>query len=205
MAKKNYDLLFKLLLIGDSGVGKTCILFRFSDDSFNASFISTIGIDFKIKTIELDGRKIKLQIWDTAGQERFHTITTSYYRGAMGIMLVYDVTQARSFENINKWLRNIDDHASDDVVKMLIGNKCDMENQRCITRARGEALAREHAIPFFETSAKDNQNIEKAFFEVTRLILKKTPASSSDPSNGGSIGDLKSNKPANQSNCINCM
>mgnify|MGYP002423835973 CR=1 FL=1 len=129
----------------------------------------------------------------------------SYYRGAMGIMLVYDVTQARSFENINKWLRNIDDHAYDDVVKMLIGNKCDMENQRCITRARGEALAREHAIPFFETSAKDNQNIEKAFFEVTRLILKKTPASSSDPSNGGSIGDLKSNKPANQSNCINCM
>jgi len=128
MAKKSYDLLFKLLLIGDSGVGKTCILFRyeetsnyylafylihfpphfrFSDDAFNTTFISTIGIDFKIKTIEMNGKKIKLQIWDTAGQERFHTITTSYYRGAMGIMLVYDITNAKSFDNIAKWLRNI--------------------------------------------------------------------------------------------------
>uniref|UniRef100_A0A8C7EH73 small monomeric GTPase n=1 Tax=Nothoprocta perdicaria TaxID=30464 RepID=A0A8C7EH73_NOTPE len=109
MAKKTYDLLFKLLLIGDSGVGKTCVLFRFSDDAFNTTFISTIGIDFKIKTVELQGKKIKLQIWDTAGQERFHTITTSYYRGAMGIMLVYDITNAKSFENISKWLRNIDE------------------------------------------------------------------------------------------------
>ena len=107
MAKKSYDLLFKLLLIGDSGVGKTCILFRFSDDAFNTTFISTIGIDFKIKTIELRGKKIKLQIWDTAGQERFHTITTSYYRGAMGIMLVYDIANAKSFDNIAKWLRTI--------------------------------------------------------------------------------------------------
>ncbi len=163
---------------------------------------------------------------DTAGQERFHTITSkilkvllfsikkhvliyiilaSYYRGATGIMLVYDVTQARSFENINKWLRNIDDHASDDVVKMLIGNKCDMDDRRCITRARGEALAREHAIPFLETSAKNNVNIEKAFFEMARLVLKKTPLSPLDPSGGGSVGVLHGNKPTNSSNCINCM
>lgn len=205
MAKKNYDLLFKLLLIGDSGVGKTCVLFRFSDDSFNSSFISTIGIDFKIKTIELDGKKIKLQIWDTAGQERFHTITTSYYRGATGIMLVYDVTQARSFENINKWLRNIDDHASNDVVKMLIGNKCDMEDKRCIARARGEALAREHGIPFFETSAKNNINVEKAFFEITRAILRKTPNTSSNGNSSVSIGDTAGSKPANPLNCGNCV
>lgn len=109
MAKKAYDYLFKLLLIGDSGVGKTCILCRFSDDSFSSSFISTIGIDFKIKTIDVDGKKIKLQIWDTAGQERFHTITTTYYRGAMGIMLVYDITNGKSFDSISKWLRNIDE------------------------------------------------------------------------------------------------
>jgi len=178
------------------------ILFRFSDDSFNASFISTIGIDFKIKTIELDGRKIKLQIWDTAGQERFHTITTSYYRGATGIMLVYDVTQARSFENINKWLRNIDDHASDDVVKMLIGNKCDMDDKRCITRARGDALAREHAIPFLETSAKNNVNVEKAFFEMARLILKKTPEIATERTSGINPNLSQGNR---QSNCINCM
>merc|ERR1719186_447292 len=105
---KTYDYLFKLLLIGDSGVGKTCVLFRFSEDAFNATFISTIGIDFKIRTIELDGKKIKLQIWDTAGQERFRTITTAYYRGAMGIMLVYDITNEKSFDNIKNWIRNME-------------------------------------------------------------------------------------------------
>ncbi|CAK9301343.1 unnamed protein product [Gordionus sp. m RMFG-2023] len=99
-----------------------------------------IGIDFKIKTIELGGKKIKLQIWDTAGQERFHTITTSYYRGAMGIMLVYDITQPKTFENIAKWLRNIDEHANEDVEKMLLGNKCDMEDKRLVAKERGEKV-----------------------------------------------------------------
>jgi len=175
MAKKTYDLLFKLLLIGDSGVGKTCILFRFSDDAFNTTFISTIGIDFKIKTIELRGKKIKLQIWDTAGQERFHTITTSYYRGAMGIMLVYDITNAKSFDNIAKWLRNIDEHANEDVEKMILGNKCDWEDKRVIAKEKGEAIAREHGIRFLETSAKANINIEQAFLELAEAILNKTP------------------------------
>jgi Ras-related protein Rab-10 len=120
-------------------------------------------------------------------------------------MLVYDVTQARSFENINKWLRNIDDHASDDVVKMLVGNKCDMEDRRCIQRARGEALAREHAIPFLETSAKSDVNIEKAFFEMARLILKKTPAHSPNGTDGDHIDVNQKNKQAGESKCINCM
>ncbi|EDL10785.1 RAB8A, member RAS oncogene family, isoform CRA_b [Mus musculus] len=109
---KTYDYLFKLLLIGDSGVGKTCVLFRFSEDAFNSTFISTIGIDFKIRTIELDGKRIKLQIWDTAGQERFRTITTAYYRGAMGIMLVYDITNEKSFDNIRNWIRNIEEEGN---------------------------------------------------------------------------------------------
>jgi len=174
MAKKTYDLLFKLLLIGDSGVGKTCILFRFSDDAFNTTFISTIGIDFKIKTIELRGKKIKLQIWDTAGQERFHTITTSYYRGAMGIMLVYDITNSKSFDNIAKWLRNIQEHANEDVEKMILGNKCDMEDKRVIPKERGEAIARENGIRFLETSAKTNVNIDRAFIELSESILDKT-------------------------------
>lgn len=176
MAKKSYDLLFKLLLIGDSGVGKTCILFRFSDDAFNTTFISTIGIDFKIKTIELKGKKIKLQIWDTAGQERFHTITTSYYRGAMGIMLVYDITNPKSYDNIAKWLRNIDEHANEDVEKMLLGNKCDRDNERMIRKERGETIAREHGIRFLETSAKANINIEQAFTELAEAILNKQMA-----------------------------
>merc|ERR1712198_419784 len=155
MAKKTYDLLFKLLLIGDSGVGKTCILFRFSDDMFNTTFISTIGIDFKLKTIHLNGKLIKLQIWDTAGQERFHTITTAYYRGALGVMLVYDITRPTSFDNLAKWLRTILEHSNADVEKMIIGNKCDMEEQRLISKERGEAIARENGIPFLETSAKN--------------------------------------------------
>ncbi|KAL0124618.1 hypothetical protein PUN28_006460 [Cardiocondyla obscurior] len=174
MAKKTYDLLFKLLLIGDSGVGKTCILFRFSDDAFSTTFISTIGIDFKIKTVELRGKKIKLQIWDTAGQERFHTITTSYYRGAMGIMLVYDITNEKTFENIVKWLRNIDEHANEDVEKMILGNKSDMEEKRVVSTEKGEAIAREHGIRFMETSAKANINIDRAFSELAEAILDKT-------------------------------
>lgn len=175
MAKKSYDLLFKLLLIGDSGVGKTCLLFRFSDDAFNTTFISTIGIDFKIKTIELGGKKIKLQIWDTAGQERFHTITTSYYRGAMGIIMVYDITSPKTFDNITKWLRNIDEHANADVEKMILGNKCDMEDKRQVRREKGEEIAAQHRIPFLETSAKNNTNVEKAFLDLARAILEKTP------------------------------
>lgn len=150
------------------------------------------GIDFKIKTVELRKKKIKLQIWDTAGQERFHTITTSYYRGAMGIMLVYDISNEKSFENIVKWLRNIDEHANEDVEKMILGNKCDMEEKRVVTKDRGEAvsesflclfayritlfvsplqIAREHGIKFMETSAKANINIERAFCDLAEAIL----------------------------------
>lgn len=173
MAKKTYDLLFKLLLLGDSGVGKTSILCRFSESAFNSTFISTIGIDFKIKTIELRGKKIKLQIWDTAGQERFHTITTSYYRGAMGIMLVYDITSPKTFDNIAKWLRYIDEHANEDVEKMILGNKYDMEDKRMVSRDRGEAVAREHGIRFLETSAKADINIDAAFKELAEAILNK--------------------------------
>ncbi|POI35731.1 hypothetical protein CIB84_000519 [Bambusicola thoracicus] len=189
---KTYDYLFKLLLIGDSGVGKTCALFRFSEDAFNATFISTIGIDFKIRTIELDGKRIKLQIWDTAGQERFRTITTAYYRGAMGIMLVYDITNEKSFENIRNWVRNIEEHASPDVEKMILGNKCDANDKRQVSREQGEkvsvtdcipsspaqmlrvkALAASFGIKFMETSAKANINIENAFFTLARDIKAK--------------------------------
>ena len=169
-----YDYLIKLLLIGDSGVGKSCLLLRFSDDSFTQSFITTIGIDFKIRTIELEGKKIKLQIWDTAGQERFRTITTAYYRGAMGILLVYDVTEEKTFSNIRNWIRNIEQHATESVNKMLIGNKCDMEDEKVIDAARGKALADEYDIKFLETSAKTNHNVELAFFTLARDIKART-------------------------------
>lgn len=131
--QETYDYMFKVLLLGDAGVGKTSLMWRFSDDVFNHTYISTIGIDFKLRTIEVQGQKVRLQVWDTAGQERFHAISVSYYRTAAGIMLVYDITRRRSFENIAKWLRKIDEHAKEDVIKLLIGNKCDMEHPRAVT------------------------------------------------------------------------
>ena len=170
MPNPHYDFLIKLLLIGDSGVGKSCLLLRFCDDAWTPSFITTIGIDFKIRTIELDGKRIKLQIWDTAGQERFRTITTAYYRGAMGILLVFDVTDQKSFENVRTWHANIEQHASEGVSKILIGNKSDWEEKRAVTTEQGEGLAKELGIPYIETSAKSNANVEEAFFTLAREV-----------------------------------
>ncbi|KAB1994514.1 hypothetical protein ES319_D13G104200v1 [Gossypium barbadense] len=176
-ARADYDYLIKLLLIGDSGVGKSCLLLRFSDGSFTTSFITTIGIDFKIRTIELDGKRIKLQIWDTAGQERFRTITTAYYRGAMGILLVYDVTDESSFNNIRNWIRNIEQHASDNVNKVLVGNKADMdESKRAIPTSKGQALADEYGIKFFETPgtlSKDLQIVTPRLSQTQSKLTNK--------------------------------
>merc|ERR1719201_3371484 len=124
-AARSYDLQIKLMMIGDQAVGKTALLLRYADDDFNEVLMPTIGIDFKIKTIELQGKNVKLQIWDTAGQERFRTITQAYYRGAMGILLIYDVCDDKSFQNIRTWMRNIEQHANEQVEKILLGNKCD--------------------------------------------------------------------------------
>eukprot|EP01117_Protostelium_nocturnum_P007504 TRINITY_DN2684_c0_g1_i1.p1 TRINITY_DN2684_c0_g1~~TRINITY_DN2684_c0_g1_i1.p1 ORF type:complete len:213 (-),score=69.58 TRINITY_DN2684_c0_g1_i1:63-701(-) len=185
-----YDFLIKLLLIGDSGVGKSCLLLRFSDDSFTPSFITTIGIDFKIRTIDLEGKKIKLQIWDTAGQERFRTITTAYYRGAMGILLVYDVTDDKSFANMGNWIRNIEQHASENVNKILIGNKCDLVDKKVIDVARGKAMADEYGIRFLETSAKNSINVEEAFISLARDI-KKRLIDTPEPKSTGTIDPIQ--------------
>ena len=123
------------MIIGDSGVGKSCILLRFADDTYTDSFISTIGVDFKIRTVDLEGKVVKLQIWDTAGQERFRTITSSYYRGAHGIIIVYDVTDPDSFENVKSWMAEIDRFATEGVSKLLVGNKSDMEEKRAVDYA----------------------------------------------------------------------
>eukprot|EP00742_Colponemidia_sp_Colp-10_P000626 GILJ01000684.1.p1 GENE.GILJ01000684.1~~GILJ01000684.1.p1 ORF type:complete len:207 (+),score=29.42 GILJ01000684.1:94-714(+) len=168
-----YDFLIKLLLIGDSGVGKSCLLLRFSEDTFTTSHITTIGIDFKIKTIDIDGKRIKLQIWDTAGQERFRTITQAYYRGAMGIVLVYDVTDDGSFNNIRNWIRQIEQHAAETVNKILVGNKADMADKRVVDASRGRALAEEYGIQFFETSAKNNANVTESFSCIAREIKNR--------------------------------
>ncbi|CAA3018782.1 ras-related RABD2a-like [Olea europaea subsp. europaea] len=176
-----YDYLFKLLLIGDSGVGKSCLLLRFADDSYLDSYISTIGVDFKIRTVEQDGKTIKLQIWDTAGQERFRTITSSYYRGAHGIIIVYDVTDQESFNNVKQWLNEIDRYASENVNKLLVGNKCDLAENRAVPYETAKAFADEIGIPFMETSAKNATNVEQAFMAMSADIknrMASQPASS---------------------------
>ncbi|BGP42175.1 GTP-binding protein [Rhodotorula kratochvilovae] len=180
-------MLAKMLLIGDSGVGKSCLLLRFCDDAWTPSFITTIGIDFKIRTIELEGKRIKLQIWDTAGQERFRTITTAYYRGAMGILLVYDVTDERSFNNIRTWHANVEQHASEGVNKILIGNKCDWTDKKVISEQQGQELADELGLRFLETSAKSNINVEQAFFALASDI-KARLIDTAAPSGGAGAG-----------------
>ncbi|MBA0740221.1 hypothetical protein Gogos_013440 [Gossypium gossypioides] len=196
-ARADYDYLIKLLLIGDSepalpqefefhvtllcyhAVGQVWVrvacfyVFRMAH-SLQVLSRQLGRIDFKIRTIELDGKRIKLQIWDTAGQERFRTITTAYYRGAMGILLVYDVTDESSFNNIRNWIRNIEQHASDNVNKILVGNKADMdESKRAVPTSKGQALADEYGIKFFETSAKTNLNVEEVFFSIARDIKQR--------------------------------
>jgi len=169
MAHK-YDHLFKLLIIGESGVGKTCLLLRFTDDSFTANHLTTIGIDFKIKIINLEEKLIKLQIWDTAGQERFRTITKTYYKGAHGIILTYDVTDENSFKNIRTWVKQIEQNAQNSVCKVLVGNKCDRDDRK-VSLDEGAKLAKEFNMQFFETSAKTNYNVNETFTYLTREIL----------------------------------
>jgi len=168
-----YDYLFKLLLIGDSGVGKSCLLLRFADDTYTESYISTIGVDFKIRTIELNGKTIKLQIWDTAGQERFRTITSSYYRGAHGIIVVYDITDQVSFNNVKQWLQEIDRYACENVNKLLVGNKNDLTNKRVVDTNTAKEFADGLGIPFLETSAKNATNVEQAFLTMAGEIKSR--------------------------------
>jgi len=168
-----YDYLFKLLLIGDSGVGKSSLLLRFADNTFTESFISTIGVDFKIRTLEIDGNTVKLQIWDTAGQERFRTITSSYYRGAHGIIVVYDVTNPETFNNVQKWLQEIERYACETVHKLLVGNKCDLVSERKVSSDDAREFADQLNLVFLETSAKDSTNVEEAFSKMARSIKEK--------------------------------
>jgi len=168
--QNDYDFLFKLLLIGNSAVGKSSLLLRFSDNIFNESFLPTIGVDFKIRTFDLTGKTVKLQIWDTAGQERFKTITSSYYKGAHGIILTYDITDKQSFKDIENWLTEVEKFANENVIKLLVGNKSDMESSRQVKFEEGKEFADSLGIPFIETSAKNSTNVEKAFFTLANEI-----------------------------------
>ena len=168
-----FDYLFKILIIGDSGVGKSCLLLRFADDSFNESHMSSIGVDFKIKTIEIEGKIIKLQIWDTAGQERFRTIISSYYRGAHAIIVVYDCTSLDSFTNVKQWLVEIDQYASEHVLKLLVGNKADLITKKVVEFEVAKQFADAVGIPLLETSAKNAQNVLETFVSLATKIKQK--------------------------------
>ncbi|KAF1321076.1 Rab18 family gtpase, partial [Globisporangium splendens] len=168
-----YDHLFKLLLIGDAGVGKSSMLLRFTDDTFDDNLQSTIGVDFKVKMMQVDGKRIKMTIWDTAGQERFRTLTSSYYRGAQGIVLVYDVARRDTFENLDLWLQEVEVYSpagGKDVVKLLVGNKIDKE--RVVSRREAEDWARSKGMLFVESSAKTKIGIQQVFNEVVQKILE---------------------------------
>jgi len=155
--------LFKLLLIGDSAVGKSCLLLRFADDSYNDAYISTIGVDFKMRKLEQDGTRMTLQIWDTAGQERFRTITSSYYRGAHGIIVVFDVTDKLSFNNVKHWVQEIDKYAQQGINRLLVGNKCDLSSERVVCYDEARELADSLGMEYLETSAKNAHNVDRAF------------------------------------------
>ena len=172
MGDENYDFIFKVLLLGNSDVGKSSLLLRYVDSVWSDTFVPTIGVDFKVKTIEIDGKKVKLQIWDTAGQERFRTVVSTYFRGAHGIFLIYDITNRDSFKNLENWLIEIEKNASENVLKILIGNKNDLEDERDITPDEGKAFANRNGMQFIETSAKMNTNVNEAFETLGKLMIE---------------------------------
>ena len=167
---ENKEHSFKILLLGDTSVGKTCFLKRYTEDTFQDAYLSTIGFDFKFKMVTLkNGKQVKVQLWDTAGQERFRTIAKSYYKGAHGIILIYDVSNPKTYDNIKKWLAQIKEEASSKVCIILVANKIDHE-ERVVTEEEGEKLAKSFNLKIFESSAKENINVTEAFQEVIENI-----------------------------------
>ena len=189
MEKK--EVLYKILLLGDSSVGKTCFLMRYTDNTFQEIHMSTIGLDYKLKNVQLDdGKIVKIQIWDTAGQDRFRSITKNYYKGAHGIILIYDITNKKSFENVRNWINQIKEEVSEKVSIILVGNKIDDEEHRVVPTVEGEKLSKELGLMFFECSAKSGINIDSTFNE----LVKKTVANYTKVNKGDHLRKGKNGK-----------
>ncbi|XP_076904554.1 ras-related protein RABA1f-like [Bidens hawaiensis] len=184
-ADDDYDYLFKVVLIGDSGVGKSNLLSRFSKNEFSLDSKSTIGVEFATRSIRVDDKIIKGQIWDTAGQERYRAITSAYYRGTVGALIVYDITRKVTFENVDRWLKELRDHTDQNIVVMLVGNKADLAHLRAVTTDEAKAFSERETVFFMETSALEALNVEKAFTEVLtqiyRVMSRKALGVANDP------------------------
>ena len=183
----------RLLLLGDSAVGKSSLLLRFCEDRFESNFVITIGVDYKVRTLQLDGKLLRLQVWDTAGQERFRTITPAYYRRAMGVLVIFDMTNRKSFENVEYWLRNLEDHGDPKVRRVLVANKSDLAGRRKVSAEEAASLAQRHNMAYFEVSAKDNANVETVFQSIAKAVAEthklETSSSRQKPSLGRPSGD----------------
>lgn len=204
--RDTFDTLLKLLLLGDSGVGKSSLLTQYVEDDFHDVFISTIGIDFRNKTLQIDGKRVKLRIWDTAGQERFRTLTTQFYRGSQGVLMVYDITNRETFTNITHWMQQIKDNVETDPQILIVGNKSDLSSQRQVTLKEAMKLAKSYGCQHFEVSAKTDQGVKVAFQrlaeEVVHNQIKKAPKVPDKPNRGSSQSNNSnsfSNKQGNSS------
>jgi len=182
------DYVFKVVLIGDSAVGKSQILSRFARDEFSLDSKATIGVEFQTRTVVIDHKSVKAQIWDTAGQERYRAVTSAYYRGAVGAMLVYDITKRQTFDHVPRWLEELRNHADNNIVIMLVGNKCDLENLRAVPTEDAKEFAQKEGLFFLETSAMEATNVETAFLtvltEIFKIVSKKSLIASQDQGNG---------------------
>ncbi|OAA44332.1 Small GTPase superfamily, Rab type [Metarhizium rileyi] len=208
MANDEYDglcrpgqFLFKVVLIGDSGVGKSNLLSRFTRNEFHLDSKSTIGVEFATRSIQVDSKTIKAQIWDTAGQERYRAITSAYYRGAVGALLVYDITKHQTYENVTRWLKELRDHADANIVIMLVGNKSDLRHLRAVPTEEGKAFASENHLSFIETSALDASNVELAFQNILTEIYRIVSSKALDGGDGaqatiGAGTNISLSKPA---------
>ena len=180
MEDDGYDILFKIILVGDTSVGKTNIINKYIKNEFREDFYATIGVEFSHKKFVVENRKIKAQIWDTAGQERYKAITRAYYKGAKGAFIVYDITRKETFDDVDKWRNELISSCNQEITVMLIGNKCDLEDQREISKEQGEEKARSMNASFFETSALSKVNIDDIFNEIVNNIFQRTKGQKND-------------------------